>query len=119
MFELDPQGRLNNMRLPARHALQPLFEAITNSIHSIEDGGGTGQIDVYMDRDRNQELISDQELSSLHIDGFQVHGTGIGFTEGNWKAFSRSGTTAKASRGGPAIAKACSAPARLTQFEAV
>jgi len=30
-------GRLRNTSLPASHGLMPLFEAVVNSIHSIEE----------------------------------------------------------------------------------
>ena len=34
---LDLLGRINNTRLTPSNCLNPLFEAIVNSIHAIED----------------------------------------------------------------------------------
>ena len=37
MFALDIRGHLNSLRLAESKALWPLFEAVVNSIQSIED----------------------------------------------------------------------------------
>ena len=33
------QGRLRNTSLPKNHGLLPVFEAVVNSIHSLEEKG--------------------------------------------------------------------------------
>ena len=44
------QGRVNNIKLAHQHGLHPLFEAIINSIHAIEEQNGAGQINVHLRR---------------------------------------------------------------------
>ena len=57
-FALDIKGQLNNMRLSESKALWPLFEAVVNSIHSIEDSPrkNCGEITIFAQRD---EAMSD------------------------------------------------------------
>ena len=52
-FTLDIRGQLNNMRLSDTKALWPLFEAVVNSIHSIEDSANAekGKISIYAQRE--------------------------------------------------------------------
>ena len=48
----DVLGRVKNINLPASKPLFPLFEAIINSIHAIEDTGELkGRIDIKIIRD--------------------------------------------------------------------
>ena len=45
-MDLDLQGRISNTKLSLSNGLYPLFEAISNSIHSIEEAKwSNGQID--------------------------------------------------------------------------
>lgn len=36
-FTTDLEGKIRNTNLPGSHFLMPLFEAVVNSIHAIED----------------------------------------------------------------------------------
>lgn len=90
------QGRLRNTPLPRSHGLLPLFEAVVNSIHSIDElhkNTGVGEITV--------EIIRAPQASLQFIDGkakrgatalesiigFQIVDNGIGFHDKNMASF--------------------------------
>ncbi|MHB8997885.1 MAG: hypothetical protein ACYC63_21785 [Armatimonadota bacterium] len=59
-------GRLRNTILPATNGLLPLFEAVVNSIHAIEEAGistDEGNIIVNINR---QESTAELDYADLH-----------------------------------------------------
>lgn len=106
-MEIDLLGRLNKIRLPVTNSMSPLFEAIINSIHAIEENGGNGQIDVYVEREKSQRTIDDGQSSvaSHPISGFRVRDNGVGFTKKNFDSFETSDTTLKVSKGGKGVGR--------------
>jgi hypothetical protein len=83
-------GRLRNTNLPLTHGLAPLFEAVVNSIHSIDE------------RKRQQKTFKDEkvtikilrgpqlsidELTKPEIRGFDIIDNGLGFNSENYKSF--------------------------------
>jgi hypothetical protein len=104
-MRIDLQGRLRNINLPAEKALMPLFEAIINSIHAIQDlGMNNGNIDVHIDRSDLQISLIDNDESAL-IDGFTIVDNGIGFNEENYFSFQTSDSTLKLDRGSKGIGR--------------
>ena len=106
-------GRLGNTKLPARDGLFPLFEAVVNSIHAIEDSGahmGQGHIKVEIQRGV-QNLDIDEEDKKRGPDplppivNFVIHDNGIGFNEKNMLAFMTLDTDNKRERGGKGIGR--------------
>lgn len=84
------KGRLRNTNLPLTHGLAPLFEAVVNSIHSIDE------------RKRKQKTFSDgkvtikilrgpqlsiDETTRPEIKGFDIIDNGLGFNFENYKSF--------------------------------
>ena len=74
------------------NGLFPLFEAIVNSIHAIEDSGldsNGGSIKVEILRDTQQLALplGSKKSPRYDITGFRVIDNGIGFTESNMKSF--------------------------------
>lgn len=101
----DVVGRVRNVQLPTSKPLLPLFEAIMNSIHAIEDAKiSDGRIEIEVVRDPGN-LFTELERAYADISGFVVTDNGIGFDEHNFEAFSTSDTTYKASRGGKGIGR--------------
>lgn len=101
----DVLGRVKNINLPASKPLFPLFEAIINSIHAIEDTGESkGQIDIKIIRDTSG-LFSKQDSFTNDILGFEIIDNGIGFNEENFSSFETSDTTFKAKKGGKGIGR--------------
>ena len=89
-------GRLRNTPLPTTQGLMPLFEAVVNSIHSIEESGKTmreGKIVVDILRDPQSKMDLDDEkikrgpVAQDEIVGFKIMDNGIGFNDDNLKSF--------------------------------
>ena len=85
------QGRLRNTSLPASSGMLPLFEAVANSIHAIEDANlspDEGSITVQIVRDGQLKLDFDKGRKRSgpeakgYIIGFTITDNGIGFTDG-------------------------------------
>lgn len=82
------RGRLRNTSLPRNHGLMPVFEAVINSIHSIEEKGNIdqGQITLTIIREPQEELDIDG-ASCASILGFKVTDNGCGFNNVNFSSF--------------------------------
>ncbi len=119
-MESNLQGRLRNLTLPKKSGLIPLFEAIVNSIHAIEDRfnnafdiSNRGRIDIYIRREIEQpslDLVPGRK-PERPIVGFEVGDNGIGFTGQNWESFNRLDFTLKTDKG-------CRGVGRLTWLKA-
>ncbi len=90
------KGRLRNTSLPKTHGLSPLFEAVVNSIHSIEDqnGGiddGTIAVEILRDPQETLKLESEDKKKGpdavAKIAGFRIVDNGDGFTDANMTSF--------------------------------
>lgn len=87
-LQTNLKGRLRNTSLPKSHGLMPVFEAVVNSIHSIEEKGNneSGKIVLRINRDTQSSL--DLDTKSLPpIIGFTITDNGCGFDEANLKSF--------------------------------
>ena len=111
-FTIDITGRIKNFDIPRNQPLVPLYEAIVNSIHAIEERR------VYDDKPFNPyitiEIVRDQQLilegqgidySINDVIGFNVIDNGIGFDENNMRSFLQSDSTYKASIGGKGVGR--------------
>lgn len=86
-------GRLRNTSLPNSHALMPLFEAVVNSIHSIEeitDEMTQGKITVEIVRSAQSSIDfidKDGKNHNEDIVGFKITDNGVGFDDKNMESF--------------------------------
>ncbi|NUM33390.1 MAG: ATP-binding protein [Candidatus Brocadiae bacterium] len=87
-------GRLRNTPLPVNDGLFPVFEAVINSIHSIEEIDmpiTDGNICVEIIRDKQQEFSFEEKkrgpVPCREIIGFKISDNGIGFNEDNMNSF--------------------------------
>jgi signal transduction histidine kinase len=104
-MNIDVAGRVRNVQLPATKPLLPLFEAVINSIHAVEDAQErNGRIEVEVFRTVESSLPH-LERPYADVTGFSVRDNGVGFDEQNFEAFVTSDTTYKASRGGKGIGR--------------
>lgn len=91
-------GRLRNTPLPVTSGMLPLFEAVVNSIHSIEEADvsmNNGRITILIQRkskqgnlDLNDHDTKKKGPGALEdIIGFTIEDNGIGFTDENMASF--------------------------------
>ncbi|MBJ6752683.1 hypothetical protein [Geomonas anaerohicana] len=89
-------GRVKHTSLPKTSGLLPLFEAVVNSIHSIEEAGlrlDLGRIDVEIIRGEQSQFDYDASENKpgreplAEIIGFKVHDNGVGFSDRNFLSF--------------------------------
>ncbi|WP_375673839.1 hypothetical protein [Bartonella sp. TS82HLJMH] len=85
-------GRVKNTSLPKTHALLPLFEAVVNSIHSIEETGNdfsSSHITISIIRSEQAllPLKGTEKLNKTEIVGFKITDNGTGFNEHNFQSF--------------------------------
>lgn len=103
-FEVNIKNRTRNYQLPATQALMPLFEAIVNSIHAIEERKKNqeikGEILIKIERllTQSNELIGSIESISI-IDN------GVGFDKDNFKSFLTSDSDYKEKYGGKGVGR--------------
>jgi len=97
----DPAGRINNISLApnAKNSLFPLFEAVMNSIHAIEERFGkdsisSGHIRVTIVRNDEGDCV-----------GFHVQDNGIGFNQQNLDSFVKMDSQKKALIGGKGVGR--------------
>ena len=111
-FTIDITGRIKNFDIPRNQPLVPLYEAIVNSIHAIEERRAND------DRSFNPyikiEIVRDQQLiiegqgidySINDVIGFNVIDNGVGLDENNMRSFLQSDSTYKASIGGKGVGR--------------
>ena len=100
-FDSNLLSRVNNYSLvpSTDNALLPLFEAITNSIHAVQDRfendwKNKGQIEIYI------FPRADGKVQDIEIDD-----NGIGLNHDNFKSFKTSDSPYKIKRGGKGIGR--------------
>lgn len=107
-------GRLRNTSLPLSNGLLPLFEAVINSIHGIEEASVppvSWRIRVVIEREPSLLLLdgNGDRKSGGHplpdITGFKVIDNGVGFNEDNFQAFLTLDTDHKVAKGGRGIGR--------------
>jgi hypothetical protein len=103
-MRLDLPGKIRNTNLPRSKALFPLFEAVVNSFHALEDSGeppDSRWIHVTIERD---SPLPDMGVEG-RISAVVISDNGVGFDALNLDAFFTSDTQYKASRGGKGIGR--------------
>lgn len=93
-------GRVRNTNLPKSHGLMPVFEAVVNSIHAIEETGSLndGYINLEINREQNVLTELESELNSP-ITGFTISDNGCGFNDQNMASFKMLDTDYKMDKG--------------------
>jgi hypothetical protein len=73
MMKVDLVGRIGNIPLGQHRPLLPLFEAVVNSIHAIQDRQiSDGSIEVFVKRDHTQSLLSPDITDTRPITDFFI-----------------------------------------------
>src|SRR2546426_5037452 len=103
-MQLDLAGRVRNTKLPSSKPLLPLFDAIVNALHAIEESAGRrSTIDIRPERDWSQTVMGEFARAPIH--GFLVSDSGIGFTDQNFVSFDTADSTLKAAKGGKGLGR--------------
>lgn len=96
-------GRVDNISLPANqpNSLKPLFEAVSNAIHSVEErfGARTDHGEVVV------TLFHQKRQKDLTYVGYSVQDNGVGFNETNFESFRTSDSRHKKSKGGKGVGR--------------
>jgi hypothetical protein len=104
-------GRVSKLQLPAQHCLAPLFEAIVNSIQSIQNSSleCDGRITVSILRDRanlfGRSSNKSADITVLPVRGFVITDNGEGFNARNYESFNIADSDYKAHIGGKGIGR--------------
>jgi hypothetical protein len=106
-MKVDLSGRVENLDLPKTKPLLPLLEAVSNSIHAIEDAGiKDGKISIRIIRDAAGSLALDEDAKGLiEITGFEITDNGNGFDDVNFESFETCDSRHKAARGAKGIGR--------------
>lgn len=103
-------GRVRNTPLPKAQGLLPLYEAVINSIDSIEDTQNStpsGSINITILRHYSLPIGNEEQsdINTAPIRGFVIEDNGIGFTDENFRSFNEADTQSKASKGGKGVGR--------------
>lgn len=102
------RGRVRNTQLPQKQILMPLFEAVDNSIHAIDDSvhsSSEGKISVFIHRVPQQDLGVEVPRRITDVVGLTIEDNGIGFDNDNFESFRTLDTEHKVERGGRGIGR--------------
>ncbi len=108
-FGISLKGRVKNFSLPKHQPLIPLFEAVVNSFHAIEElqkqdsDFKRGKIEIILEREGQMHLEGLPSL--LPIENITIIDNGIGFNESNFRSFLESDSTYKQSLGGKGVGR--------------
>ncbi|MDO4981965.1 MAG: hypothetical protein Q4E35_00215 [Eubacteriales bacterium] len=100
-MQFDLKGHLNSINLTVSKALWPLFEAVVNSIQSIEDSPNKsrGKITIQAEREPYvQNKLAQKEVLG-RFESFAITDNGIGFNEDNFNSFQTACSTYKIQKG--------------------
>lgn len=106
-------NKVRNTRLPRTKPLMPLFEIISNSIHSIEEAEksgnlkkGNGEIIIKCIRNGSEETLGKLlNIDIYPIHSFEVSDNGIGLNSENLKSFIEADTDHKIEIGGKGVGR--------------
>lgn len=100
-MQFDIKGHLNSTNLAVSKALWPLFEAIVNSIQSIEDSPNKnhGKIEIKATREPYVQSELGQGDTLGRFESFSVTDNGVGFNKDNYNSFQTACSTFKIQKG--------------------
>ncbi|MCD7933595.1 MAG: hypothetical protein LUH15_20880 [Tannerellaceae bacterium] len=102
----DLVGKVKRMRLYKNQALLPLFEAIVNSIHSIQRlNNKNGLINISFTRDNSQGTIFEDGVNLNPIKDFIIEDNGEGFNNTNYTSFRSANSILKLDIGGQGVGR--------------
>ena len=107
LMQIDILGKVREKKLAYSNTLLPLYEAVVNSIHAIEEDSATStgiiEIEVIRSKQTNIEFENSESLAPV-ID-FIITDNGIGFNDENYESFNYAHSTYKLDKGGKGIGR--------------
>lgn len=106
-MQIDILGKVREKKLAFSNTLLPLFEAVVNSIHAIEESSSTeiGIIEIDVIRSKQTNIDFDNSDSLPPVIDFIITDNGIGFNEDNYESFNYAHSTYKLDKGGKGIGR--------------
>lgn len=107
-FHTSISGKVRNTKLPKTHALLPLYEAISNSIHAIEERGNSkdGRIEINIIRQGSLQMLNQvPDIDIYPALTFEVKDNGIGFNDDNYYSFLTAESEYKIEKGAKGIGR--------------
>lgn len=96
-MKMNFKGLVNLHTLPVSVPLLPLYEAVVNSIQSIEDAKiDNGRIEIIIERESQRTLLSNWETD---IENVIIKDNGNGFTDDNYNSFNTYASEYKLQKG--------------------
>ena len=105
-FSSNLRGKVKNFDLPKNQPLIPLYEAIVNSLHAIDERAekhGDFQGDISIEDIREKTLLSESDSNT--VSGFIITDNGIGFDDNNMKSFMEADSEYKMRIGGKGVGR--------------
>ena len=102
----DLVGKVKRLRFYKTQVLLPLFEAVVNSIHSIQRMKiNNGIIDISFNRDNSQGVLFQDGINTNPIKDFVIIDNGEGFNKTNYKSFRSANSVLKLDIGGQGVGR--------------
>ena len=96
-MKMNFSGLVNLHTLPKARPLLPLYEAVINSIQSIEEAEITdGKIEIIIERDKQMNLFEQWETD---VENIIIIDNGAGFHKKNYNSFDTYATELKIQKG--------------------
>lgn len=108
-FKTNVEGKINNMPDFKSQALFPIFEAVVNSIHAIEERGDHKSGKIVIEIIRHKGLINPghntPDRREEPIKAFYITDNGIGFDKNNYESFLTAESNHKFEKGGKGVGR--------------
>jgi hypothetical protein len=106
-MQIDILGKVREKRLSYSNTLLPLFEAVVNSIHGIEEKKSSipGIIEIEIIRNKQKEIEFENSEILPVVTDFIIKDNGIGFNDENFESFNFAHSTYKLDKGGKGIGR--------------
>ncbi|WP_298138618.1 hypothetical protein [Flavobacterium sp.] len=106
-MQIDILGKVREKRLAYNNTLLPVFEAIVNSIHAIEEDSVTkpGIIEIELFRSIQKNIEFENGVNLPPIVDFVIRDNGVGFNDVNYESFNYAHSSYKIEKGGKGIGR--------------
>lgn len=105
-MNIDVANSVRQLPLSSAQGLMPLYEAVVNSFHAIDDSGrNDGRITVTIKRDQSNLTLPGADASSQPVVGFLIEDNGVGFTPENFESFGTAYSQHKVRRGAKGVGR--------------